>query len=67
MTDASVPEMVDVDREVRAMRDVAKALQGLNDAQRGRVMAWALNRWGGVLGREGWPAEEILDDLEAAE
>jgi hypothetical protein len=55
--------MVDVDREVRAMRDVAKALQGLSDPQRARVLAWALNRWGGVLGRDGWPE----DELEGAE
>jgi len=63
VTDAGSPEMVDVDREVRAMRDVAKALQGLSDPQRARVLAWALNRWGGVLGRDGWPE----DELEGAE
>lgn len=33
--------MAEVERETRAMQQVAKALQGLTQRQRQRVLAWA--------------------------
>lgn len=33
--------MAEVERETRAMQQVAKALQGLNQDQRERVLRWA--------------------------
>lgn len=55
------PEMAAVERETKAMRDVAKALQGLSTEQRGRVMTWAMANYSEAL------AAYLDDRYEAAE
>jgi predicted unusual protein kinase regulating ubiquinone biosynthesis (AarF/ABC1/UbiB family) len=53
--------MAAVERETKAMRDVAKALQGLSTEQRGRVMTWAMANYSEAL------AAYLDDRYEAAE